>query len=88
MDDLQLALLSALATGDGGETLSLEVEAGDQLVSVTVGPLRKGSSADPAFTRVLTGLVDSVESVYRDGQEWVTLRLSRAAESVDASSAG
>ena len=87
MDDLQLALLSVLETCDGGETLSLEVEAGDQLVAVSVGPLRNGSSADPAFTRVLAGLVDSVEPMNRDGQEWVTLRLSRA-ESVDASSAG
>lgn len=78
MDDLQLALLSALESCNGGETLSLEVEAGDERLSVSVGPLRSGSNADPALTRVLAGLVDSIEPVSRDGQEWVTLHLSRA----------
>lgn len=76
MDDLQLAVLSVLeASGDGEVTL--EVDAADERVSVSLGPLAVGSGADEALARVLDPLVDSFESVQRDGREWLELQLSR-----------
>lgn len=74
MDDLQLAVLSLLAAG-GDETIEVEVEAGEEAMSVSVGPLAAGSNSDDGLTRVLRRLADSVESVQRDGKEWCTLRL-------------
>jgi len=77
MDDLQLAVLSALAAGED-EQLTMDVEADSNGVTVTVGPLVDGSSSDEALSRVLDRLVDSVEPARRDGEEWLTLRLARA----------
>jgi hypothetical protein len=48
----------------------------EQGLSVTVGPLVDGSSADTALRRVLDRLVDWVEPARRNGQEWLTLWLS------------
>jgi hypothetical protein len=76
VDDLQLAVLSALAATDG-ETVSLEISAGEELV-VGIGPLADGSGADAGLRRVLDRLLDSVESTERDGREWLTLRLARS----------
>jgi hypothetical protein len=74
MDDLQLAVLSLLAAG-GDESIEVEVEADGETMSVSVGPLAPGSSADEGLTRVLDRLADSVEPTQRDGQEWLKLRL-------------
>jgi hypothetical protein len=76
MDDLQLAVLSVLeARGD--DEVTVEVDAAKERVSVSVGPLVEGSGGDQALARVLHPLVDSVESVRRDGREWLTLQLNR-----------
>ncbi len=76
MDDLQLAVLSVLeARGD--EEVTVEVEAAEERVSVSVGPLVEGSGSDQALARVLDPLVDSVEPVRRDGREWLMLQLER-----------
>lgn len=76
MDDLQLAVLSVLeARGD--DEVTLEVEAAEERVSISVGPLVEGSASDVALARVLEPLVDSVEPVRRDGREWLTLQLDR-----------
>jgi hypothetical protein len=76
MDDLQLAVLSVLeARGD--DEVTLEVDAAEERVSVSVGPLVEGSGVDQALARVLDPLVDSVEPIRRDGREWLTLQLNR-----------
>jgi hypothetical protein len=77
MDDLQLAVMSALGAG-ADDPVTLEVEAEDGSLSVSLGPLEDGSGADPALARVLEPLVDSFESRQRDGREWLTLRLARS----------
>jgi hypothetical protein len=74
MDDLQLAVLSVLESG-GGEEVTLDVEAGDGALSVSLGPLASGTSSDAALARVLEPLVDSIEAAERDGHEWLTLQL-------------
>lgn len=76
-DDLQLALLSTLDSCDGDAPITVEVEAGVDDVAIRVGPLDAGSSSDAGLLRVLDSLVDSVESTGRNGQEWLTLRVSR-----------
>ena len=76
MDDLQLAVLSVLEAGGDGD-VTLEVDAADERVSVALGPLAAGSASDESLARVLVPLVDSFESVQRDGREWLELHLSR-----------
>ena len=78
VDDLQLAVLSILDSGGGDELVTLELDAGEGDLAVSLGPLEDGSSADAALARVLAPLVDAVESEQRDGKEWITLRLSRS----------
>jgi hypothetical protein len=77
MDDLQLALLSALDSGGEDEPLTVEIAAGEDEVAIRVGPLEAGSSYDAGLLRVLDSLVDSVEPTGRNGKEWMTLRISR-----------
>jgi hypothetical protein len=76
MDDLQLAILSLLDAVDGDEA-TVDVAAGDGELAITVGPLRAGSSDDPALERVVSRLVDGVDSALQDGAEWITVRLER-----------
>ena len=76
MDDLQLAVLSVLeARGD--DEVTVEVEAGEERVSVSVGPLVEGSGSDRLSLEVLDPLVDAVEPGRRDGREWLVLKLER-----------
>ena len=75
MDDLQLAVLSALAATDGSE-VSLEVDAGEKELVLAIGPLRAGTSDDDGLTRVLALLVDNLDYESRSGSEWLTLRLA------------
>ena len=82
MDDLQLAVLSALGVSDG-EEVTLEVEAGDHRVAVSVGPVADGSGSDRALMLVLDRLVDSVKTGRRDGSEWLTLELEPSQSRVD-----
>jgi hypothetical protein len=78
MDDLQLAVLSALDAADG-DTATIEVDAGDSSLQVAIGPLRDGAATDAGLVRVLTALVDEVCHESRDGAPWLTLGVSRAA---------
>lgn len=74
MDDLQLAVVSALdAASDGEVTLEVDVSAGG--LRVALGPLRDGSSHDDGLGLVLSRLVDDVEHEHRDGKEWICLVL-------------
>jgi hypothetical protein len=75
MDDLQLALLSALEATGSGE-VSLEVDAGESGLGLALGPLRPGSSADAGLARVLSPLVDELRFEDRDGSEWLTLSVA------------
>jgi hypothetical protein len=76
VDDLQLAVLSLLeASGD--ERVTVEVDAEEDGMLVSVGPLADGSQTDGALARVLDPLVDSFESSERDARVWLTLRLRR-----------
>ncbi len=78
VDDIQLAVLSVLGASAGDEvTVEVVVEA-DEVV-VAVGPLVEGSGTNGSLTRVVGPLVDSVTPTHRDAEEWLTLRLSRAA---------
>jgi hypothetical protein len=79
-DDLQLAVLSALEATDGGD-VTLEIDAGEEGLRLAVGPVRPGSGEDEALLRVLSRLVDEVEHERREGDEWLSLRLSRAVPS-------
>jgi hypothetical protein len=76
MDDLQLALLSALDAAADGEVM-LEIDADAGAMRLAVGPLRDGSQADPGLALVLSRLVDDIEHERRDGQEWIALRIER-----------
>lgn len=75
-DDLQLAVLSALDAGSSDE-LTIEVEAGDGRLDISVGPVRDGSGEDPGLVRVLSRLVDEVTTQRRDGAEWLELVVSQ-----------
>jgi hypothetical protein len=77
MDELQLAVLSVLEAGRG-EDISLRVDTGDHSLTVSVGPLAEGSVSDEGLARVLARLVDDVAAERRDGEEWLTLRVSTA----------
>ncbi len=79
LDDLQLAVLCLIASGATHE-VTLEVEAGDDGVSIAVGPLVSGSGGDRALTRILERLVDAVETATRDGGEWIALWLAHPRE--------
>ena len=76
MDDLQLAVLSALDAADQAE-VTLEVDADENGVSLALGPVRDGSGDDEGLGLVLSRLVDDVTHERRDGAEWLSLRLSR-----------
>jgi hypothetical protein len=78
VDDLQMAVLSILEAGKGGD-VTLHVDADGAVVTVSVGPLRDGSGADDGLARVLDRLVDDVASEQRDGEEWLRLRLATKA---------
>ncbi len=77
MDDLPLAVLSALDAADQPE-VTLEVDADENGVSLALGPVRDGSGDDEGLGLVLSRLVDDVTHERRDGAEWLSLRLSRA----------
>ncbi len=77
MDDLQLAVLSALDAADQSE-VTLEVDADENGVSLALGPVRDGSGDDEGLGLVLSRLVDDVTHERRDGAEWLSLRLSRS----------
>lgn len=77
MDDLQLAVLSALDAADQAD-VTLEVDADENGVSLALGPVRDGSGDDEGLGLVLSRLVDDVTHERRDGAEWLSLRLSRA----------
>ena len=74
MDDLQLAVLSALDAADQAE-VTLEVDADENGVSLALGPVRDGSGDDEGLGLVLSRLVDDVTHERRDGAEWLSLRL-------------
>jgi hypothetical protein len=76
VDDLQLAVLSLLEACEG-ESVTVEVDARDEGLVVSVGPLSYGSRVDGALARVLDPLVDSVEAAQRDEHVWMTLRIHR-----------
>lgn len=75
IDDLQLALLSVLDAGQGGD-VSVEVDTDGASIAMSIGPLVEGASADESLSRVLAPLVDEVEPTRRDGQEWLMLRIT------------
>jgi hypothetical protein len=78
MDDLQLAVLSALDAADD-ETVTIEVDADGAGLRLALGPVRDGSSADDGLVRVLSRLVDEVGRESRNGAEWITLGVSAGA---------
>jgi hypothetical protein len=77
-DDLQLAVLSAFEATDGGD-VTLEVDADESGLRLAIGPVRAGSGEDESLMRVLSRLVDEVGQERRDGEEWLSLRISRIA---------
>ena len=77
MDDLQLAVLSMLDAARDREA-SVEIEAEDGHVAVSVGPLRDGSEDDDGLELVLTRLTDRIEVTRRDGSSWLKVFMARA----------
>jgi hypothetical protein len=75
MDDLQLAVLSALDASDDA-SVTLEIDADEDGLQLALGPVRHGSGADDGLVRVLSRLVDDVSHESRDGVEWLTLAVS------------
>jgi hypothetical protein len=75
MDDIQLALLSALETTQS-DTVTIEVEHDEDGIWLALGPVRSGSSEDAGLGLVLSRLVDEYAHEHRDGSEWLTLRLA------------
>ena len=63
VEDLLLAVESALLTGVAGPTVTLDVEAGDEGLRVRLGPLDGRGVADPGVERVLARLVDEARDV-------------------------
>lgn len=78
MDDLQLAVLSALESA-AGENVTIEVDSGDEGIRLALGPVRNGSAEDEGLGLVLARLVDEVAHEHRDGSEWLSLRLAPSA---------
>jgi hypothetical protein len=76
LDDLQLAVLSVLDAGGDGQ-VTIDVEAADERLSVSVGPLVAGTASDQALARVLERLVDTVDGSQRDGRDWLVLQVRR-----------
>jgi hypothetical protein len=76
MDDLQLAVLSML-DASSGEDASVEIEARDDRVAVSVGPLRAEAEADKGLDLVLRRLTDAVETGRRGDDVWVTVFVAR-----------
>jgi hypothetical protein len=74
VDDLQLAVLSALVAADG-DTVSMTVTVDESRITVALGPLVDGSGSDNGLLLVLERLVDTVDAAAVDGQEWITLGL-------------
>lgn len=66
VDDLVLAIESVFLQEAAGDTLELVADATPEDLRVTVGPFRAADLEDPALQRVLSRLVDSVET-RRDG---------------------
>jgi hypothetical protein len=77
MDDFQLAALSALEATEGN-TITLELDCGEDGIRLALGPVRSGSGADEGLKAVLSRLVDEVAHESRDDGEWLALRLARA----------
>ena len=78
MDDLQLAVLSALDAVDG-HAATIEVDADGDTLRVTLGRLRDDAANDAGLARVLAPLVDGVGYESRDGGQWVTLAVTSGA---------
>lgn len=76
MDDLQLAVLSMLDASSGNDA-SVEIEARDDRVAVSVGPLRAEADADEGLDLVLRRLTDGVEAGRRGGDVWLTVFVAR-----------
>ena len=81
VDDLQLAVDSALAHGDATAdgALTVEVEVAEGRLIVQVGPLVEGGASNDGLKRVLAPLVASAWPLDRDGREWIQLEIERAA---------
>jgi hypothetical protein len=77
MDDLQLAVLSMLDASAGDEA-TVEIDAEDERVAVSVGPLRPDVDGDKGLALVLSRLTDGVEAGRRGEDVWLTVFVARA----------
>jgi hypothetical protein len=73
MDDLQ-RMLDASA----GMDASIEIEAEEDRVAVSVGPLQAGAEADKGLDLVLRRLTDGVAPGRRGDDVWLTVFVARA----------
>jgi hypothetical protein len=76
MDDLQLAVLSML-DASVGEEATVEIDAEDERVAVSVGPLRPDVDGDKGLELVLSRLTDGVEAGRRGEDVWLTVFVAR-----------
>ena len=75
-DDLQLAVLSMLDASSGKDA-SIEIEARDDRLAVSVGPLRPEAQDDKGLDLVLRRLTDGVEAGRRCEAVWLTVFVAR-----------
>ena len=83
MDDLQLAVLSMLDASSGDDA-SLEIEAREDRVAVSVGPLRAEAESDKGLDLVLRRLTDGVETGRRGDDVWLTVFVAREGANVQS----
>jgi anti-sigma regulatory factor (Ser/Thr protein kinase) len=78
MDDLQLAVLSALDSARGSSA-TLEVDVDDDGLRLAVGPLEVEDGDGAGLDLVLSRLVDRVTHEEKEGAAWIVLSLERSA---------
>jgi hypothetical protein len=76
VDDLLLAVDSLLLQETLGDRITLETEATPTELRVRLGSFRPGQTEDPAVSRVLSRLVDTVREEPGDGGATVELVVS------------
>jgi hypothetical protein len=78
VDDLQLAVDSVLTPERASASaVTLEADALDGVLRVRIGPLARGTAAQPGLQRVLRPLVGAAEGLERDGAEWLAFEVAR-----------
>jgi len=77
IDELALAV-TTIAGSARGATLDLAFQVSADRLTLRIGPLEPGTTSDGARRRVIEALVDAVDTVRVDDDEWFDLGLELA----------